>query len=90
GAGARTTGAHLHLEVLQDGVRVDPLEYLSLAEVPMDSLPEKYLRLLEQQLENALEEEGISSDELSLEEDIEETIEQGTIVEEFEKASGTN
>lgn len=87
GAGARTTGAHLHLEVLQDGVRVDPLEYLPLADVPMDSLPDKYLRLLEQQLEDALNQEGISSEQLSLEEDIEETMEQGTVVKNFEKSS---
>lgn len=54
GSGYRTTGAHLHMEVFQDGVRVDPLLYLPLAEVPEDSLPEAYKGLLSIQLEQKI------------------------------------
>lgn len=72
GAGIRTTGAHLHMEVFQDGVRVDPLEYLPLEEVPLDSLSEKYLHLLENRLEQSVNNKD--SSETSLEE-IQNTIE---------------
>lgn len=43
GAGWLTTGAHLHFEVLQNFTYADPLDYLPLEYVPVNSLPKKYL-----------------------------------------------
>ena len=87
GAGGRTTGAHLHMEVFQDGVQVDPLEYLSLSQIPEDewgNIPEKYLRMLEQTLEEDLMDAGLNEAEIDaldqleiedLETEIQETLE---------------
>ncbi len=71
GAGARTTGAHLHFEVIQDAVRVDPLEYLPLAEVPTESLPDTYTPMLEEQLREELRElqEAQENEEATAEEE---------------------
>jgi len=50
GSGLRTTGAHLHFEVWQDGVLVDPLDYLDLTKIPVDTLRDDYLKKMQAQL----------------------------------------
>lgn len=46
GAGYRTTGAHVHLEVHYQGERVDPLIYFPLEKIDPDFIPDEYWEFL--------------------------------------------
>lgn len=49
GAGFMTTGAHLHFEVMKGGKYMDPMNFLPLAALDYDSLPNKYQELADAQ-----------------------------------------
>lgn len=60
GAGPMTTGAHLHMELFQDGFHTDPFPYFPYEELNLDQLPEKYALQVEERLKANIRELTLS------------------------------